>query len=68
MKNKVLEDVSRCPTMMIEVIDMEIEKFVHQQSIITMETDWECDVQSILLLGQPEIGRLLCQSLIDVGV
>ena len=33
-----------------------------------METDWECDVQSILLLRQSEIGRLLCQSLIDVDV
>ena len=39
MKNKVLEDVPRCPTMMIEMVDVEIEKFVHQQSIITMETD-----------------------------
>ena len=68
MKNKVLEDVPRCSTMMIEMIDVEIEKFVHQQSIITMETDWECDVQSILLLEQSEIGRLLCQSLIDVDV
>ena len=68
MKNKVLEDVPRCSTMMIEVVDVEIEKFVHQQSIITMETDWECVVQSILLLGQSKIGRLLCQSLIDVGV
>ena len=39
MKNKVLEDMPRCSTMMTEVVDVEIEKFVHQQSIITMETD-----------------------------
>ena len=68
MKNKVLGDVPRCPTMMIEMVDVEIEKFVHQQSIITMKTDWECVVQSILLLRQSKIERLLCQSLIDVDV
>ena len=68
MKNKVLEDMPRCSTMMIEMVYVGIEKFVHQQSIITMKTDWECVVQSILLLRQSKIGRLLCQSLIDVGV